>query len=74
MLTPTIAVIFDVTGKVYSNFYYPTQTQIHAEIAANEGKWMMLRWGAGFKYLCLFMQHDWLIDLMFVQVLVSTYK
>ncbi|KAL7542063.1 hypothetical protein ACHAXR_012198 [Thalassiosira sp. AJA248-18] len=36
MLTPTIAVIFDVTGKVYSNMFYPTQTQIHAEIAANE--------------------------------------
>ena len=33
MLVPTIAVIFDVTGKVYSNMFYPTQTQVHAEIA-----------------------------------------
>lgn len=34
ILVPTIAVIFDVTGKVYSNMLYPTQTQIHMEIAA----------------------------------------
>jgi hypothetical protein len=40
ILIPTIAVIFDVSGKVYSNMFYPTQTQIHMEIAAesNEGK------------------------------------
>lgn len=36
MLAPTMAVIFDVTGKVFSNMYYPTQTQIHMEIAATE--------------------------------------
>lgn len=36
ILIPTIAVITDVTGKVYSNMFYPTQTQIHMEIAANE--------------------------------------
>jgi len=33
ILTPTIACIFDITGKVFSNMYYPTKTQIHAEIA-----------------------------------------
>ncbi|KAL9181105.1 hypothetical protein ACHAXT_009910 [Thalassiosira profunda] len=38
ILTPTIAVIVDVSGKVYSNMFYPTQTQIHAEIAVNEAK------------------------------------
>jgi hypothetical protein len=38
VLTPTIAVIFDVTGKVYSNIFFPTQTQIHAEIEAQERK------------------------------------
>lgn len=38
ILTPTIAVIFDVTGKVFSNMFYPTKTQIHMEIAANERK------------------------------------
>jgi hypothetical protein len=38
ILVPTIAVIFDVTGKVYSNMFYPTQTQIHMEIAAGERK------------------------------------
>jgi len=36
ILVPTIAMILDVTGKVYSNMFYPTQTQIHSEIAANE--------------------------------------
>jgi hypothetical protein len=36
VLTPTIAIIFDVTGKVYSNIFFPTQTQIHAEISAQE--------------------------------------
>ena len=33
MLVPTIAVIWDVTGKVYSNMFFPTQTQVHAERA-----------------------------------------
>jgi hypothetical protein len=37
-LAPTIAVIFDVTGKVYSNIFFPTQSQIHAELAAQEKK------------------------------------
>ncbi len=34
MLVPAIAITFDVAGKVYSNMVYPTQTQIHMEIAA----------------------------------------
>jgi len=38
ILAPTIAIIFDVTGKVYSNIFYPTQSQIHAEIEAQERK------------------------------------
>jgi len=38
MLVPTIAAIFDVTGKVYSNMFYPTQTQIHMEIAAERNE------------------------------------
>jgi len=37
ILVPTIACILDVAGKLYSNLYYPTQSQIHAEIAAKEG-------------------------------------
>mmetsp|Transcript_23007 Transcript_23007/g.49788 ORF Transcript_23007/g.49788 Transcript_23007/m.49788 type:complete len:1706 (-) Transcript_23007:99-5216(-) len=36
MLAPTICVIFDVTGKVMGNMFFPTQTQIHTEIAARE--------------------------------------
>lgn len=27
---------FDLFGKVFSNMYYPTQTQIHIEIEAKE--------------------------------------
>lgn len=38
ILTPTIAIIFDVTGKVFSNIFFPTQSQIHAEIEAQERK------------------------------------
>ena len=38
VLVPVIAILFDVTGKVYSNILYPTQTQIHAEIEARERK------------------------------------
>jgi hypothetical protein len=31
---PLAAMVFDVTGKVYSNLFFPTQTQIHVEIFA----------------------------------------
>lgn len=27
---------FDVAGKVFSNFFYPSQTQIHIELEAKE--------------------------------------
>ena len=36
LLAPTAAIVLDVSGKVYSNFYYPSQTQIHIEIQAQE--------------------------------------
>jgi hypothetical protein len=36
LLVPTAAIVLDVCGKVYSNFYYPSQTQIHIEIQAQE--------------------------------------
>jgi hypothetical protein len=29
---PVGGIIFDVCGKLYSNMFYPTQTQIHTEI------------------------------------------
>ena len=32
MLVPVVGMVFDVSGKVYSNMFYPTQTQIHVEI------------------------------------------
>jgi hypothetical protein len=35
ILVPAIAIAFDVAGKVYGNMFYPTQTQIHMEIAAD---------------------------------------
>jgi hypothetical protein len=38
MLAPAIACLLDVSGKVIGNMYYPTQTQIHAEIASKELK------------------------------------
>jgi len=36
ILVPVSACVFDVTGKLFSNLYYPTQTQIHMEIQAKE--------------------------------------
>ena len=38
ILAPAMACILDVSGKVIGNMYYPTQTQIHAEIASKELK------------------------------------
>ena len=38
LLVPIAAMIFDITGKVYSNLFYPTQTQIHLEIFATRKK------------------------------------
>jgi hypothetical protein len=31
LLVPIAGMVLDVTGKVYSNMFYPTQTQIHVE-------------------------------------------
>jgi len=36
ILTPTICCMIDIAGKVFSNMFFPTKTQIHAEIAAIE--------------------------------------
>ena len=33
---PIIGITFDVMFKVYSNMFYPTQTQIHLEIESKE--------------------------------------
>jgi magnesium-transporting ATPase (P-type) len=38
MFVPIAAISFDVTGKLFSNLYYPTQTQIHMEIFTGKGK------------------------------------
>ena len=38
LLVPTAGIVFDVTGKVFSNLFFPTQTQIHVEIFASELK------------------------------------
>jgi magnesium-transporting ATPase (P-type) len=36
LLVPVAGVVFDVAGKVFGNLFFPTQTQIHVEIFANE--------------------------------------
>jgi hypothetical protein len=33
---PLAATAFDLSGKVFSNMFYPTQTQIHIEMEAKE--------------------------------------
>ena len=33
---PVAGIAFDVAGKVFSNMFYPTQTQIHVEIEVKE--------------------------------------
>jgi hypothetical protein len=37
MFVPVAGMVFDVVGKVYSNMFYPTQTQIHLELES-QGK------------------------------------
>lgn len=32
---PIMGIVFDVTGKVFSNMFFPTQTQIHLEIESH---------------------------------------
>lgn len=36
LFVPIVGISFDVCGKVFSNMFYPTQTQIHIEIEAKE--------------------------------------
>jgi hypothetical protein len=33
---PVFGMAFDVAGKVFSNMFYPTQTQIHIELEVKE--------------------------------------
>jgi len=35
-LVPIVSTVLDVSGKVFSNMYYPSQTQIHCEIESRE--------------------------------------
>ena len=44
LFVPIICMIFDVCGKVFSNMFYPTQTQIHLELEAH-GKMLAKRRG-----------------------------
>jgi hypothetical protein len=36
VFVPIFAMAFDVSAKVFSNMFYPTQTQIHIELEAME--------------------------------------
>ena len=36
LFVPFGAMAFDIAGKVFSNMFYPTQTQIHVELEAKE--------------------------------------
>jgi hypothetical protein len=36
LFVPICAIAFDVCGKVFSNMYYPTQTQIHIEMESKQ--------------------------------------
>jgi hypothetical protein len=36
ILVPIAGMVLDVTGKVYSNMFFPTQSQIHVEIFCTE--------------------------------------
>jgi hypothetical protein len=37
VFVPIAGIVFDIVGKVYSNMFYPTQTQIHLELES-QGK------------------------------------
>ena len=41
LFVPITTCVFDITGKLFSNLYYPTQTQIHTEISNTVQKPMM---------------------------------
>ena len=36
LFVPVFGIAFDLAGKVFSNMFYPTQTQIHVEIESRE--------------------------------------
>jgi hypothetical protein len=36
LFIPIMGIGFDLSGKVFSSMFYPTQTQIHIEIEAKE--------------------------------------
>jgi hypothetical protein len=36
LFVPIGAMAFDIAGKVFSNMFFPTQTQIHVELEAKE--------------------------------------
>jgi hypothetical protein len=36
VFVPIMGIAFDVTGKLFSNMFYPTQTQIHLEIESKQ--------------------------------------
>jgi hypothetical protein len=36
IFVPVFGMAFDVAGKVFSNMFYPTQTQIHIELEQKE--------------------------------------
>lgn len=36
LFIPVIAIMLDIVGKLFSNLYYPTQTQIHVELNQKE--------------------------------------
>jgi magnesium-transporting ATPase (P-type) len=43
IFVPVIGIGVDVCGKLFSNMFYPTQTQIHSEIEAKQREEMRLR-------------------------------
>jgi len=47
VFVPIMAMVLDVTFKVFSNMYYPTQTQIHVELEAMEKRKRKGRAGEG---------------------------
>jgi hypothetical protein len=36
VFVPIMGTAFDITGKLFSNMFYPTQTQIHMEIESKQ--------------------------------------
>jgi hypothetical protein len=43
IFVPIMGIAFDVSGKLFSNMFYPTQTQIHLEIEAHNKMQRRLR-------------------------------